>query len=239
MKIIKTPFLALLLAACTAQAATLVEYTMHFSHVDATGKTVTPALTDAGVVSSSITSNAINTLNYSSNTIAVTPQIATPIGTPPADLISNVLANGTYISFSISPEDTATAFALTNLSINAKTGGTSQNRTFYVFSSVTGFSVNNLLFSATQIAGDPDASTLSTTAQDYIIPLTDPKFQGIAASADAPIEFRIYVQSSSIAGSINFGNIALDGAVIPESSTVAALTGFAALVFAVYQRRRR
>lgn len=239
MKIIKTPFIALFLAACTAQAVSLVEYTMPYTHVDSTGKTAAPTLTDTSVVSSSITSNEINTFNFSSNTIAVTPGIATPAGTPSTDLIANVLENGTYITFSIYAQDTTAALALTNLSINAKTGGASHNRTFYVFSSVTGFSADDLLFSATQIVGDASNSTLSTTEQNFIIPLIDPKFQGISTSIDSPIEFRIYVQSGSTAGSINFGNIVLDGTVIPESSTLAALTGLIVLVLAVFLRRRR
>ena len=193
----------------------------------------TGGFTDANLTATDITLNNVtapyrstfaNLTQTGSNFLAVSPTI-----TQSTVNLSTTLTNATYLSFTFTP---ASGFSLSmdSLTFGAFAGGSS-TRSFYVFSSLSGFTTADPLLSVTYSAS-------GTVINNYSITLSGmPAYQNVTG----PVEFRIYDQAGGTSSSIEIGNnIILNGTVsaIPEPSTYAALVGGFSLTIVALRRRR-
>jgi hypothetical protein len=117
---------------------------------------------------------------------------------------------------------------LSNLTFDVARGGAATPRTWYLYSSIGGFTVGN------RIAG-ADAATQRPTLDPITVSLTANQFQALRN----PVEFRMYISTPGTGQSLEFDNVNLNGAVIavPEPTSL-ALVGVAAAGWATWRRRR-
>ena len=148
-------------------------------------------------------------------------QINPPINTTNA---AEAVANGTYFSFTVTP-DALMTIDLTSLTFNAARGGASEPRGFAVRSSVDSFASDLLT---------ADVPTIRPGFTDFSVDLTGAEFDNLTTAT----EFRIYIFSPLSGNSIEFDDLALNGdiATVPEPSAL-ALFGLGFVYFVGFRRR--
>ncbi len=137
--------------------------------------------------------------------------------------LATTLTNATYVYFTLTP-DSATPYSLASLDFGAYAAGSSL-RSFYIFSSATGYTADKVLLSETYNATSADVINYSIDLSNIAA------FQDITGS----VTFRIYVQTNSTTASINFSNITLTAVPEPASATLLAGCG----VFLLMRRFRK
>jgi len=198
-------------------------------------------------MNNNITGYPVNAVNsYSGGAIRVSTwatSIAQPIvGTTaaPATLnatnLQTTLNNLDYLTFTVTPL-TGNFITLSSLTFLAGAPNNNNVRAFHVFSSVTGFEVEDRLFwNGNAPAGGNLRIRNSGEINTQTVVLTDPAFANITEG----VEFRIYFHTGATNQELDFGNVNLNGtvSVIPEPSSFAMLAAFGALGFAATRRRR-
>lgn len=210
-----------LVAASSASAATLVRYEM--AELPREQVSFTADFISATSLTTHRTTLAFAS-THSTNSLGFRPADGFTQST--VDL-ATTLTNGTYVSFTLTPDEDR-AIALESLTFGAYAAGAS-TRSFYVFSSVTGFDAGDVLLSETY-------SATSTGVLPYSISLSSlPGFQHLTEA----VEFRIYVQTPATGASINFSNIMVNGSLsaVPEPSSAALLAGVVSLGLVALRRR--
>lgn len=155
-----------------------------------------------------------------------------PTATPPVSsttTLANAIAEGNYATFSITIPETH-VLSLTDFTYDAARGGTG-TRTFYLFSSINGFTAGNVIESN-------DVTTQRPTLSNYVVELTDPAYQNLT---NTTVEFRLYYTTASSGSSLETDNWVLNGTVsaIPEPSMLGACGLAAAGCFAWIRRQRQ
>lgn len=207
------------LACISARAAVIVEYQLL-----SPSTYLQPTVVDPDVTASNLSTNN-TTFAYTSvvlNEPAI--KVGTSVGQATADL-GTTLANSTYFSFTVTP-DAGESISFDSLTLNVASAGPS-TRSFYVFSSIDGFTTSSPLLSITYNA-------TSSSYNQYSIDLGS--LSGFS-DVTTPTEFRIYIQEAS-GGLIYFSEMSLTGTVVPEPTSVTLLAA-GGILCAIYLRRRR
>ena len=182
-------------------------------------------------------------LQTTQGSTAGNPSFGTPLSDIDAATTSAAITNSEYFTFTITPESGFT-FTLDSISFSYQVGITgttgTQNVTFALFSSATGFSIANQISAFTYTEdSDGNVSTGSTDAfvNTGTITLPAATFANIGAT-----EFRIYVSDGGSTSTSLFAkvdNVILNGTTvaIPEPSTYAMMGLGAALLVGVQRFR--
>jgi hypothetical protein len=160
---------------------------------------------------------------------------ATSVAQSAMDL-SLTLSNQDYIHFTVTPEP-GMMLNLTGLTFGAGAPNHNNVRAFHVFSSVTGFDVDDRLYwNGNSPAGGTLAIRNSGNLFEQSVVLTGAQFQNVVD----PVQFRIYFHTGLANQELDFGGMTLTGSVsvIPEPSTYALLIAGVALGLAILRRRR-
>lgn len=139
------------------------------------------------------------------------------------------IADSTYFSFTITPE-VGQSITLSSITFDAMAGtGGPSDRQFYLMSDKTGYLSSAVLASASTVTGSPLLPyNTSTFDQNFSADLSGSEFANITDS----VTFRIYIATPDTSQNIGFDDITLNGAVIPEPSSLVlmVLTGFALVI---------
>ncbi|EIQ00524.1 PEP-CTERM putative exosortase interaction domain-containing protein [Opitutaceae bacterium TAV1] len=235
--------LAALVAAPVLSASVLVQFDMlTFNDGDTPAtrgfiaSTVDPGVSATDLLmNNNITGYPVNVVSsYGGGTLRVGTW-ATSVGQGIPD-VATTLANGDYITFTVTPL-AGSALTLSTISFTAGTSNNNTPRSFYLFSSATGFEPGDLLLSdGNASAGGTMRLRNDGELSQYSVTLTSPAFANITG----PTEFRIYIQTGLTNQELDFGNLTLEGSVsaVPEPSNLALLVAFGALGLVVLRRRR-
>lgn len=207
------------LAACTASASLIAEYTFTGSTL---GATTVHADAAAGNMTSggSLSQFTINTsLAYTSSPVLQ----GNPGGTVSSD-VNTAFTNNNFFYFTITV-DPGKEIDFTQLTFNAAKGGSSGTRATGVRTDLTG--TTNLL-STNLSAVRPNWNTYTVDLSTYS------QLQNVTGA----VTFKVAVATPSSGNSEEFDNFRLEGAVTPEPATLALLGGGAG-VLALLRRRRR
>jgi hypothetical protein len=132
--------------------------------------------------------------------------------------VNDAVADNRFWTFSVTPGDGP--LNLQSLQFDAGRGGSTTARGFALRSSLDGFAANI-------VAGDVPAQRPSFTPYD--IDLTAPVYQNLPVGT--PVVFRIYVYSPGGGATLEFDNVRLNGALVPEPGSAGMLGLGLALLF--------
>jgi hypothetical protein len=213
-----------LLLSAPAAAQVIVQY--NFDNTTATSTSAAPSSSNANVMASSTVSgpNIVQDYSLTAYPTQVLRAEVNPTTTP--DEASAVSA-GTYWSFTVTPNAT---FMMnpTTLTFDVARGGDATPRTWYLYSSVGGFTLGNKIAST-------DVPTVRPTLTPTMVDLSASQFQGLTG----PVEFRMYISTPGNGQSLEFDNVSLNGSVlaVPEPTSL-ALVGLAVSGWALRRRWR-
>ena len=140
--------------------------------------------------------------------------------------LTEAVQNDKFFQFTIEPQGDL-RLNLLSLEFDAGRGGSGTPRGWGLFSSVDNFAAEI----ATQAVG-----TVEPDLTHCFVDLSDSRFQGLGGE----LTFRMYVFSPADGNSLEFDNITLMGAVVPEPSTVALLAvGLLGTLIGLRRRKRR
>src|SRR5262249_43499998 len=125
---------------------------------------------------------------------------------------TSAVNTGTYWGFTVTP-NAGFRMNFTSFTFDGARGGDATPRTWYLNSSVAGFSVNSAIASA-------DVPTVRPTLTNFTVDLSGAQFQGLIN----PVEFRMYVSTPTNGQSLEFDNVTLLGTVtaVPEPTCTLA-----------------
>lgn len=206
------------ISAASLNAATLAAYDME----NATNRTL-PSTTAGGLTATGFSGSSLasfGALQKPTGDFYTTFITTAGGGTTVADaLVSGGATTGQYMQFTIAPI-AGNTLSLDNLTFDifAATAGPS-NRQIYVFSSKTGFTAGDELFTGSTATGSTNLIPYNTVSvgQNFSIDLT-----GLADVTDS-ISFRIYFQTPNAAQGMAIDDITVSGTVVPEPSGYAFL----------------
>jgi hypothetical protein len=139
--------------------------------------------------------------------------------------ITAAIANNAYFQFTIAP-DSGMVLNLTDLTFNAARGGGSTPRGWAMTTSVGGL---------TTVIASSDIGTQRPDWTPYTVDLSGPAFQDLSG----PLTIRFYAYSPASGSTIEFDDITLNGAVVPEPHGAALLLiGMVGFLFLRRTRRR-
>ena len=216
-------FSGLWLASPNAEGATLAQYTFPTAASGETGSAYSATTVEAGVNASAIADTSTNTvISTATGNYTFSPPVLKLAPTTAQASQSAALANGTFVSFSV----TAVAgqfLDLTSLTFNVARGGEAgSTRGYAITSDVLGFD---------QVLAGGSPTGVQPTMDFVTVPLAADDYQNLPA-----ITFRIYVYTGGSGNSVDFDNITLNGSVVPEPSKSALLV--LAALFTGLRRRR-
>jgi hypothetical protein len=211
------------LLAAPAAAQVVVQY--DFSNTTAASTSATPSATNPNATGSATVSGPNLLQDYSIPDYGFQVLRAAVTNTATPDEASAV-AGGTYWSFTVAPNG-GFMMSFSNLAFSVARGGAATPRTWYLYSSIDGFTAGSGL-------GSADALTQRPTLSPATVDLSAARFQGLTS----PVEFRMYISTPGTGQSLEFSNVTLNGTVAPvPEPTSLALVGAAAFGWAAARRR--
>jgi hypothetical protein len=212
-----------LLLATPAPAQVIVQY--NFENTTAASTTAGPSATNANVMGSgtAVGANALQDFAIPDYGTQVLRAEVNPTATPDE---ASAVAAGTFWSFTVTP-NSGFLMNLTSFTFDVARGGAATPRTWYLYSSVGGFTAGNQIASA-------EAMTARPTFAPASVSLTAPQFQGLTS----PVEFRMYISTPGTGQSLEFDNVTLNGTVAPVPEPAALLLAGAAAAGWAFRRIR-
>jgi hypothetical protein len=214
-----------LLPAAPAPAQVVVQY--DFSNTTAASTSADPSSTNPNVTGSATVSGPNILQDYSLPDYGFQVLRAAVTNTATPDEASAV-AGGTYWSFTVTP-NAGFAMSFSHLDFSVARGGAATPRTWYLYSSIDGFTTGSSL-------GSADVTTQRPTLSPATVDLSAARFQGLTG----PVEYRMYISTPGTGQSLEFSNVTLNGTVapVPEPASL-ALAGAAVLGWAAGRRLAR
>ncbi|MCA9248635.1 MAG: LamG domain-containing protein, partial [Planctomycetales bacterium] len=213
---------AILVGVSASHAAVIVEYNL--DPPPAGNPNLAATLVNGQVSVSDISGGAGLTINSQSGYASQVMRLNTTVTTSTE---SAAIANDAYISFTVTPTSSQ-LMNLQNLTFDAARGGSTTPRSWYLYSSIDGFTFDNSIDQA-------DVPTVRPTLTGFDVDLSSASFQGLTT----PIEFRLYMSTPATGSSLEFDNFVLNGtfaAPVPEPSTL-LLLGLGMLGYCLRRRR--
>jgi hypothetical protein len=138
---------------------------------------------------------------------------------------ASAVSAGSYWGFTVQP-NSGFRMNFSSLTFDVARGGAATPRTWYLYSSVGGFTAGSAIASA-------DVQTQRPTLTPVSVPLTSAQFQGLTN----PVEFRMYMSTPATGQSLEFDNVTLTGTVAPVPEPAGILL-IAAAGWMVRRRRK-
>jgi hypothetical protein len=218
----------LTIAVPTADAAVLAQYTFGTPGSETTNESspaFQPTFVDPTASATAIT-DPLGTVGLEISSAATTPADAPFLRLDPQGNSVDAAAaitNNKYFEFTLSPLGDV-QFDLTSLNFDVARGGAGTPRGYVVRSSLDNFAAN---------LAQADVGTVRPTYTPVAVDLS--QFSNVTSS----VTFRIYSYSPGAGSSVDYDNIVVNGLVIPEPGSTAALLVGAAMIAGFRRKWRR
>ena len=211
--------------ATPAPAQMIVQY--NFNNTTATDTTAAPSSMNPNVTANSTVNGANIVQDYSLVDYGQQVLRAAITNTATPDEASAV-NGGSYWGFTVQP-NTGFKMNFSSFTFDAARGGAGTPRTWYLYSSLAGFTPGSAIAFA-------DVPTVRPILTPFTVDLSGAQFQGLTN----PVEFRMYLSTPATGQSLEFDNVTVNGTVIvvPEPACTMSLAACVAAGWALRRRRR-